>query len=74
MSYTKKHIFDETVVDKIYKYIKRNDYTIKAVAEKSGLTYNQLYQVLKKNQLIKLSDYVKICEALNVPLEEFIDK
>ena len=68
----KRREFDGVVIDKITKYIRMNDYSIMDVAKKAGYTYNQLYQILKKNQLIKLSDYVRICEALEVPFDEFL--
>ena len=72
MSYIKPHVFDEKVAERINVYIRRNGYRVSNIAEKAGFTYNQLYQILKKNQLIKLSDYIRICNALEVPFEKFV--
>lgn len=73
MSYTKKHEFDEKVVDRINAYIEEHSMSLSKVAEKAGLSYNQLYQVLHKNQLLKLREYLKICNAFGVPAEKFVE-
>lgn len=72
MGYTKEHRFDEKVVDRINGYIRENMLSLSAIATKAGMTYNQLYQMLHKNQLIKLREYVMVCKALGVPLDFFV--
>lgn len=72
MPYTRKHPFDERVVDRINAYIKENNLSIKKIAAESGLTYQQLYQLLNKRQMIKLREYVSICRAFKEPFEKFI--
>ena len=70
--YTKEHLFDSKIVDRINNYIKENMLSISLVAKKAGYTYNQLYQILHKNQLLKLEDYMIICDALGVDFNFFI--
>lgn len=72
MGYIKSHSFDEAVVDRINSYIEENDLSHKKVAEATGMTYQQLYQLRHKNQCIKLREYIKLCEAFNEPFEKFI--
>lgn len=72
MSYTRENKFDREIADRINDYIKSNGLSIRVTAEKAGMTYNGLYQILHKNQLMKLKDYVAICNALGVKLVYFL--
>lgn len=72
MAYTKKHPFDEKVIDKINDYIEKNNISHKKIAAEAGMTYSQLYQLRHKNQVIKLREYVSLCKAFNEPLEKFL--
>lgn len=72
MAYTKKHTFDEKVIDRINEYIKENDLSLRNIADFSGLTYQQLYQMLHRNQLLKLREYVLLCQTFQEPLERFV--
>lgn len=72
MAYTKKHSFDEAVIDRINYYIDDNKLSHKKIASAAGMTYSQLYQLRHKNQTIKLREYVALCRAFNEPFERFI--
>lgn len=72
MPYTKKRPFDEGVVARINDYIRYYNLSIRKIAEKSGMTYQQLYYLLNNKQTIKLYDYVRLCEAFNEPLNKFL--
>ena len=72
MPYTKKHPFDERVIDRINDYIKENNLSMKKIAAEAGMTYSQLYQLLHKNQVIKLMEYVNLCKAFKEPFDKFI--
>ena len=72
MPYTKKHPFDERVIDRINDYIKENNLSMKKIAAEAGMTYSQLYQLLHKNQVIKLREYVNLCKAFKEPFDKFI--
>jgi len=72
MPYTRKHPFDERVIDRINAYIKENNLSIRKIAAESGMTYQQVYQMLNKKQLIKLREYVSICKAFREPFDKFL--
>lgn len=72
VSYTKKHPFDEMVIDKINDFMTENMLSLSLVANKAGMTYDRLYQLLHKNKLIKLKEYVDICDAFGVDLDFFV--
>ena len=72
MACTKKHLFDEAVIERINAYIEENNLSHTKVAEAAGMTYMQLYQLRHKNQCIKLREYIRLCEVFNEPFERFI--
>ena len=72
MANTLKHDFDDIVIGRINAYIKENNLSYQKIGEATGLTYQQLYQLLHRNQLIKLREYVLLCEAFKEPLEAFL--
>lgn len=72
MPYTKRHPFDEGVIDRINAYIEENNLSHKKIAEAAGMTYNQLYLLRNKNQIIKLREYVRLCQVFNEPFEKFL--
>ena len=73
MPITKKHRFDEVVVGRINDYISKNNLSLNKIADATGMTYAQLYQMTRFNQTIKLREYVALCRAFNEPFERFID-
>ena len=72
MAYTRKHEFDEAVVDRINAYIEENNLSHRKIAEAAGMSYQQLYQLRHKNQCIKLREYINLCKVFNEPFEKFI--
>ena len=72
MAYTKQHTFDEAVIDRINTYIEENNLSHQKVAEATGMSYQQLYQLRHKNNCIKLREYIRLCEAFKEPFERFI--
>lgn len=71
---TKKHEFDGFVIDKINSYIYFHDLSLPKIANEAGLSYQNLYQLLHKNQTIKLREYVALCTAFEEPLDYFLPK
>ena len=43
------------------------------VAEKTGLTPTQLSNIFNKNEKINVVEYAKICKALDVSLDTFLE-
>ena len=72
MPRVKKFDFDEAVIARINNYIEENNLSHKKIAEASGMTYQQLYQIRKQNQYLKLREYVALCKAFNEPFDKFL--
>lgn len=72
MGYYKDHPFDKEVVRRINEYIKKNNLSIPKIAASSGIPYQRLYHLLYNSQLIKLREYVALCETFDEPLEYFV--
>lgn len=72
MAYTREHPFDEAVMDRINDYIDQNGLSHSKIAKKAGMTYQKLYQLRHHRMVLKLREYVKLCEAFNEPLDKFI--
>lgn len=54
------------VCDRLKLYITRNGLKQKVIAEKSGLTENQMSQILKGKRGISADEFEIICNAMNV--------
>lgn len=67
-------LFDYEVLKRINLYISANNLSIEKIAKESGMTYIQLWSLLKRNKSIKLSDYISLCNAFNEPIDMFIPK
>jgi len=53
------------VCDRLKLYITRNGLKQKVIAEKSGLTENQMSQILKGKRGISADEFEIICNAMN---------
>lgn len=42
------------------------------IAEQMGVSSSMLYYVEKEQKHLRLENYIKLCDALNVPLDYFI--
>jgi transcriptional regulator with XRE-family HTH domain len=58
---------------KIKEYLTENGIKQGFVAEKVGLTPSQMSDICNRNKSIDCVTYYKICKALNVPLETFLE-
>ena len=58
---------------KIKEYLTENGIKQGFVAEKVGLTPSQMSDICNRNKSIDCVTYYKICKALNVPLETFVE-
>lgn len=58
---------------RIKKYLEENGIKQAFVAEKIGIGASQLNRVLNTGRKIDCVTYYKICRALNVPLEYFME-
>lgn len=58
---------------KIGEYLENNGIKQVFVAEKAGLTKQQMSDICTKGRSIDCQVYYRICKALNVPLETFLE-
>lgn len=56
----------------ICKYVKNNNVPQKLLASKSGMTENAMSLMLNGKRKLSADEYIRICDALCVPLERFI--
>lgn len=59
---------------KIRNYIDENGIKMTFLAEKAGLPYSVIVDICNKDRRVEASEYFKICKALKVPYETFIDE
>ena len=72
MAYTREHPFDEAVIDRINEYIEKNGLSHSKIAKKAGMTYQKLYQLRHHRMVLKLREYVKLCEVFDEPFDKFV--
>ena len=58
---------------RIKEYLKANGIKQGFLAEKVGLSPSQMSDICTKGRSIDCLTYYKICKALNVPLETFLE-
>lgn len=58
---------------KIKEYLQTNGIKQTFLADKTGLSDSQVSEICNKDRRIDCIEYYKICKALNVPLEYFIE-
>ena len=58
----------------IKKYLEDNGIKQTYVSEKSGIPAPVLNMMLKDNRKIEANEYMKICDAIGVPLDKFKPK
>lgn len=58
----------------INTYLNEQGIKKKYVAEKTGISENALNLVLNGKRRLLADEYVKICNALNVPFDRFINQ
>lgn len=61
------------VGERIKKYLQENGIKQTFLAEKTGLTNSQISDICVRDRKIDCVEYYKICKALNLPLEYFMD-
>lgn len=59
---------------KIKAYLVENGIKQTFLAEKTGLTDSVISDICTKGRRIDCVEYYKICKALNVPLEKFLEE
>ena len=57
----------------IKKYLEDNGIKQTFIAEKVGITPSQMSYICKNGKDMSCITYYKICKALNVPMDKFID-
>lgn len=60
-----------TIAENIKSYLKEKGIMFAAVADKTGMRRNSFTSCMNGNRKITVDEYVRICEALNVPLDQF---
>lgn len=55
----------------IKKYLEENGIKQAFVSEKTGISAPILNMMLNDNRKIEANEYMKICDAIGVPLEQF---
>lgn len=58
---------------RIAEYLTNNGIKQSFVAEKAGITAQQMSDICTKGRIIDCLLYYRICKALNVPLETFLE-
>ena len=59
---------------KIRNYIDENGIKMTFLAEKAGLPYSVIVDICNKDRKIDVVEYYKICKALGVPFETFLEE
>lgn len=72
MATKKDHPFDKRVSERIAKYCRDNDISLRKLAREAGLTNNQIYFITTNRSTISLEHYIRICKALKEPIDYFI--
>lgn len=62
------------VGSRIGRYLADNGIKQTFVAQKSGLTPSQMSDICTKDRSVDVVTYSKICKALNVPLDKFLEE
>lgn len=58
---------------RIKEYLNENGIKQSFLAEKTGMTNSVISDICTKERRIDALEYYKICKALNVPLEMFLE-
>lgn len=61
------------VREAILQYLEKNGIMQKFLAEKTGMSTQAICKFLKGERKLDIDEYVKICNALNVPYSFFIE-
>ena len=72
MAYKKEHTTDNIIRQRIKAYIVENKLSMTKTAEAMGMSYQKFYHFLYDKRMIKLHEYITLCEILNEPFELFI--
>lgn len=64
---------EKVIGERIKKYLSSKGISQTFVANKTGIPISTLNAALNGNRKILAEEYFSICQALTVPLEEFID-
>lgn len=59
-------------LQKLKRYIDKSGLKQKVIAQKSGLSEVSLCLILQGNRRCEVGEYASICEALGVPMEQFV--
>lgn len=62
------------VGERIKNYLKDNGIKQTFLAEKTGLTNSKISDICINDRKIDVVEYYKICKALNLPLEYFLQE
>ena len=60
-----------TVSESIRSYLKEKGIMFAAVADKTGMRRDSFTRCMNGNRKITVDEYIRICKALNVPLDQF---
>ena len=69
-----KKTLGEKIIKNINNYLAKEGIPVGELASFSGIKYNSLWNILKRNKNIRIEDYTAICKALNKPMDFFIPK
>lgn len=59
-------------VQEIKRYIDESGMKQKYIAGRAGLAESQLCMILQEKRRLGASEYVRICQALDVPFDRFV--
>ena len=61
------------VGERIKEYLQNNGITQAFVARETGLKPCTLSDIFNRGRRVDVTEYYKICKALNVPLDKFLE-
>lgn len=63
-----------TIGDSIREYIEKNGTKKRFVAQKSGISDPIFSAIINNRRNVSVIEYYRICKALDVPFEKFIEE
>ena len=65
---------EKEIIERIRNYIKEQGLKQRWVAERAGMTDLEISQYLTERKRLTADAYIRICDALGVPLETFRER
>lgn len=63
---------EQEIRNAVKRYIEDHGIKLTHIAQRCGMSKQRLHRIIHSDQKISLTDYLRICEALQVPYSYFI--